>query len=131
MIRKLENTNRVLLNRMNEKNKDTFKKVGEKKGIIETERVIYSEDGTTKKGVIKEQFAKVTKRKSIDAENIDSDNRKKEANNLRHQSEKVQNVLEHFAGDDIANKASILASIVDKDKNGVVGHGKTHGCQVS
>ena len=44
---------------------------------------------------------------------------------------KVQNVLEHFAGDDIANKASILASKVDKDKNGVVGHGKTHGCQVS
>ena len=131
VIRKLENTNRVLLNRMNEKNKDTFKKVGEKKGIIQTERVIYSEDGSTKKGVIKEQFAKVTKRKSIDAENIDSDNRKKEANNLRHQSEKVQNVLEHFAGDDIANKASILASIVDKDKNGVVGHGKTHGCKVS
>ena len=31
MIRKLENTNRVLLNRMNEKNKDTLKKVGEKK----------------------------------------------------------------------------------------------------
>ena len=29
VIRKLENTNRVLLNRMNEKNKDTFKKVGE------------------------------------------------------------------------------------------------------
>ena len=27
VIRKLENTNRVLLNRMNEKNKDTFKKV--------------------------------------------------------------------------------------------------------
>ena len=32
VIRKLENTNRVLLNRMNEKNKDTFKKVDEKKG---------------------------------------------------------------------------------------------------
>ena len=30
VIRKLENTNRVLLNRMNEKNKDTFIKVGEK-----------------------------------------------------------------------------------------------------
>ena len=27
VIRKLENTNRVLLNRMNEQNKDTFKKV--------------------------------------------------------------------------------------------------------
>ena len=63
-----------------------LKKVGEKKGIIQTERVIYSEDGSTKKGVIEEQFAKV--RKSKDAENIDSDNRKKEANNLRHQSKK-------------------------------------------
>ena len=89
--------------------------MGEKKGIIETERVIYSEDGTTKKGVIKEQFAKVTRRKSMDAENIDPDNLKKEANNVRHLSEKVQNVHEHFAGDDIANKASILASIVDKE----------------
>ena len=48
-----------------------------KKGIIETERVIYSEDGTSKKGVIKEQYAKVTKRKSMDAENIDPDNRKR------------------------------------------------------
>ena len=48
-----------------------------KKWVRTTERVIYSEDGSTKKGVIKEQFAKVTKRKSIDAENIDSDNRKK------------------------------------------------------
>ena len=65
-----------------------LKKFYEKRGIIQTERVIYSEDGTTKKGVIKEQFAKVTKRKSMDAENIDSDNRKKEANNLRHQSDK-------------------------------------------
>ena len=34
VIRKLENTNRVLLNRMNEKNKDTFKKVGEKRVLF-------------------------------------------------------------------------------------------------
>ena len=95
--------------------KDTLKKVSEKKGIIETERVIYSEDGSTKMGVVKEQFAKVTKRKSIDAENIDPDNQKRTASDQRHQTEKVQNVLEHFAGDDIANKANILANIVDKE----------------
>ena len=33
--------------------------------------MIYSEDGSTKIGVVKEQFTKVTKRKSIDAENIE------------------------------------------------------------
>ena len=37
--------------------KDTLKKVSEKKGIIETERVTYSEDGSTKMGVVKEQLA--------------------------------------------------------------------------
>ena len=95
--------------------KDTLKKVSEKKGIIETERVTYSEDGSTKMGVVKEQFAKVTKRKAIDAENIDPDNQKRSASDQRHQTEKVQNVLEHFAGDDIANKANILANIVDKE----------------
>ena len=115
VIKELEKTNRVLLKRVNEEFKDTYKKVSEKNGIIETERIIYSEDGTTKKGVVKEQFAKVTKRKSIDAENTDPDNQKRKANDQRHQSEKVQNVLEHFAGDDIATKASILANIVDKE----------------
>ena len=36
--------------------------MGERDGIIETEKVIYSEDGKTKIGVVKEHFAKVTKR---------------------------------------------------------------------
>ena len=67
VIKDLENTNRVLLKRVNEENKHTYKKLSENKGIIETERMIYSEDGKTKKGVVKEQFAKVTKRKSFDA----------------------------------------------------------------
>ena len=115
MIRELKKSNKVLIKRVNEESKDTFKKVSEKKGIIETERVIYSEDGSTKMGVVKEQFAKVTKRKSIDAENIDPDNQKRTASDQRRQTEKVQNVLEHFAGDDIANKANILANIVDKE----------------
>ena len=108
LIRELKKANKVLMKRVNEESKDTFKKVNEKKGIIETERVIYSEDGSTKMGVVKEQFAKVTKRKAIDAENIDPDNQKRSASDQRHQTEKVQNVLEHFAGDDIANKANIL-----------------------
>ena len=41
--------------------------------------------------------------------------KKRSASDQRHQTEKVQNVLEHFAGDDIANKANILANIVDKE----------------
>ena len=58
--------------------------------------------------MIKEQFAKVTKRKSIDAENIDSDNRKKEANNLRHQSEKVRKLTFHkYDGEVFKSKAAM------------------------
>ena len=94
LIRELKKSNKVLIKRVNEESKDTFKKVSEKRGIIETERVIYSEDGSTKMGVVKEQFAKVTKRKAIDAENIDPDNQKRSASDQRHQTEKVQNVLE-------------------------------------
>ena len=98
--------------------------MNKKQGIIETERVIYSEDGSTKMGVVKEQFAKVTKRKAIDAEN----NKKRSASDQRHQTEKVQNVLEHFAGDDIANKANILANIVDKEGSDLLpwNYGKTY-----
>jgi hypothetical protein len=44
------------MKRVNEESKDTFKKVSEKKGMIETERVIHSEDGSTKMEVVKEQF---------------------------------------------------------------------------
>ena len=53
VIKDLENTNRVLLKRVNEENKHTYKKLNENKGIIETEKVIYSEDGRTKKGFVK------------------------------------------------------------------------------
>ena len=115
VIKELEKTNKVLLKRLNDGSKDTYRKVSEKEGIIETERVIYSEDGKTKKSVVKEQFAKVTKRTSIEAENIDPDNQKKKGKDQRHQSEKVQNVLQHFAGDDIGHKANILANIVDNE----------------
>ena len=86
LIRELKKANKVLMKRVNEESKDTFKKVNEKKGIIETERVIYSEDGSTKMGVVKEQFARVTKRKSTDAENIDPHNQKKTASDQRHQT---------------------------------------------
>ena len=48
MIRELKKANKVLMKRVNEESKDTFKKVSKKKGIIETERMIYSEDGATK-----------------------------------------------------------------------------------
>ena len=62
VIKELESANEVLKRRLNEERRDTYKKVGERDGIIECEKEIYSEDGKTKKGVVKEHFAKVTKR---------------------------------------------------------------------
>ena len=62
MIRELKKANKALMKRVNEESKDTFKRVNEKKGIIETERVIYSEDGSTEMGVVKEQFASYQKK---------------------------------------------------------------------
>ena len=62
LIKELESANEVLKRRLNEERRDTYKKVGERDGIIEYGKVIYSGDGKTKKGVVKEHFAKVTKR---------------------------------------------------------------------
>ena len=69
VIKELENANEVLKRRLNDERRDTYKKVGERDGIIETEKVIFSEDGKTKIGVVKEHFAKVTKRCSDRVEN--------------------------------------------------------------
>ena len=42
LIKELESANEVLKRRLNEERRDTYKKVGERDGIIETEKVIYS-----------------------------------------------------------------------------------------
>ena len=114
MIKELENANEVLKRRLNEERRDTYKKVGERDGIIECEKVIYSEDGKTKKGVVKEHFAKVTKRCSVRVENEDPNKKRSREKIMREQSEKVENVLHHFA-DDKSKKAKILARIVDRE----------------
>ena len=66
-------------------------------GIIEAEKVIYSEDGKTKKGVVKEHFAKVIKRCSDRVENEDPNMKRSRENTMREHSEKVENVLHHVA----------------------------------
>ena len=60
-------------------------------------KVIYSEDGKTKKGVVKEHFAKVIKRCSDRVENEDPNMKRSRENTMREHSEKVENVLHHFA----------------------------------
>ena len=114
VIKELKSANEVLKRRLNEERRDTYKKVGERDGIIETEKVIYSEDGKTKKGVVKEHFAKVTKRCSDRVENEDPNKKRSSEKIMREQSEKVENVLHHFA-DDKSKKAKILARIVDRE----------------
>ena len=114
VIKELESANEVLKRRLNEERRDTYKKVGERDGIIECEKVIYSEDGKTKKGVVKEHFAKVTKRCSDRVENEDPNKKRSREKIMREQSEKVENVLHHFA-DDKSKKAKILARIVDRE----------------
>ena len=114
VIKELESANEVLKRRLNEERRDTYKKVGERDGIIETEKVIYSEDGKTKIGVVKEHFAKVTKRCSDRVENEDPNKKRSREKIMREQSEKVENVLHHFA-DDKSKKAKILARIVDRE----------------
>ena len=114
VIKELESANEVLKRRLIEERRDTYKKVGERDGIIETEKVIYSEDGKTKIGVVKEHFAKVTKRCSDRVENEDPNKKRSREKIMREQSEKVENVLHHFA-DDKSKKAKILARIVDRE----------------
>ena len=114
VIKELESANEVLKRRLNEERRDTYKKVGERDGIIECEKVIYSGDGKTKKGVVKEHFAKVTKRCSVRVENEDPNKKRSREKIMREQSEKVENILHHFA-DDKSKKAKILARIVDRE----------------
>ena len=99
LIKELESANEVLKRRLNEERRDTYKKVGERDGIIETEKVIFSEDGKIKIGVVKEHFAKVTKRCSVRVENEDPNKKRSREKIMREQSEKVENVLHHFADD--------------------------------
>ena len=44
LIKELESANEVLTRSLNEERRDTYKKVGERDGIIETEKVIYDGD---------------------------------------------------------------------------------------
>ena len=52
--------------------------------------MIYSEDGKTKKGVVKEHFAKVIKRCSDRVENEDPNMKRSRENTMREHSEKVE-----------------------------------------
>ena len=95
-------------------NKNIYKKVGEKNGVIETRSEILTEDdGKVRKTVLKQHFVDVTKRKFTEVESEKSIDQKKAKVSTKRESETVETVLDHLTGKYEENKASLVAKVVD------------------
>ena len=118
VIEQLKKANRFLLERASRDNKDVCRKVNENMGIIETRTEFFTQNaaGKPKKSVVRQQFVNVTKKRSLcDSEIGDHEKQKKAKTVQKKQSDTVKTVLNHLAGDDVQNKASLLAKIVDNE----------------
>ena len=91
---------------------ETLMKVSQKGNIIETRREIVTpnKDGTLKRSVLTEQYANVSKRKHENEENEDPNKPKKRT---KHQSQGLNEILEHMSGGNVVVKTDILASVID------------------
>ena len=108
------NDERVLLKRTIAENKNIYKKVGEKNGVIETRSEILTEDdGKVRKTVLKQHFVDVTKRKFTEVESEKSIDQKKAKVSTKRESETVETVLDHLTGKNEEKKASLVAKVVD------------------
>ena len=108
------NDERVLLKRTIAENKNIYKKVGEKNGVIETRSEILTEDdGKVRKTVLKQHFVDVTKRKFTEVESEKSIDQKKAKVSTKRESETVETVLDHLTGKYEEKKASLVAKVVD------------------
>ena len=104
------NDERVLLKRTIAENKNIYKKVGEKNGVIETRSEILTEDdGKVRKTVLKQHFVDVTKRKFTEVESEKSIDQKKAKVSTKRESETVETVLDHLTGKYEEKKASLVA----------------------
>ena len=93
--------------------------------ILETERNIYTiqDDGTQKKTVIKDVFAKVTtrklhKRKIEDKENLSAKKVKLTHEGITKQAKNVGNILNHVTAHDKEAQAMLIAKVVDQHGSG-------------
>ena len=89
------NDERVLLKRTIAENKNIYKKVGEKNGVIE---ILTEDDGKVRKTVLKQHFVDVTKRKFTEVESEKSIDQKKAKVSTKRESETVETVLDHLTG---------------------------------
>ena len=112
-IDKLPVQNDIVLPKFVENNSsETLLKVSQKGNIIETRREIFipNKDGTLKKSVLTEQYANVSKRKHENKENEDPN---KVVKRTRHQSQGLNEILEHMSGGNVVVKTKILAGVID------------------
>ena len=117
------NDERVLLKRTIAENKNIYKKVGEKNGVIETRSEILTEDdGKVRKTVLKQHFVDVTKRKFTEVESEKSIDQKKAKVSTKRESETVETVLNHLTG---KNEECCLRSKRNK-KNHWYSRSKSH-----
>ena len=115
ILEELKKTNEISIEKNQEllEHNDTFVKVAERGNIIETRRSILKQrdDGTFSKSVVVEQFANVTKRKTnVDKENIDVKNTTKR---MRHQSQGLNEILDHMSDGNVEMKSKIIANVID------------------
>ena len=104
--------------------KDTFSITRQRSSgpnILEAERNIYTiqDDGTQKKTVIKDVFAKVTTRNTPKRKNDDKENTSPKKIKLTHegmskQAKNVRNILNHVTAHDTEAQAMLIAKVVDQ-----------------
>ena len=112
----LEKTNNEMRERSQDlmKNESFLVKVVQKGNIIETKRPVLAlqENGTISKKVVVEQYANITKRKTNEKEN-QNENELPPKKRMRHQSQALNEILDHMSGGNVERKSIILANVID------------------
>ena len=86
--------------------------MSQKGNIIQAQRetITYNKNGTIKRSILNEQYANISKRKHDNDENEDPNKPKKRT---KHQSQGINEILEHMSGGNMEVKSSILSEVID------------------
>ena len=113
-ISKMQETNRILSERVNCQSENAYTNVKENNGVTEMQRTVYTTtgDGKLKTSLITQQFINVTARKRQNEQSMNPDP-KRSCNAKKLQSKKVEKVIKNLAGDNIKNQAGLVAKFLD------------------
>ena len=113
-VSQMQETNRILVDKLNSQNENNYEVVKKCDGIIEMKKRKFTqkEDGTTKVSMISEQFVNVTSRKR---QLEDDDGHDRQRIDIRHKSEKLRNVVKHVAGESTEKQAGLVAKLIDAE----------------